>query len=407
MRAGETMVTSFFQFALRTVVNSGAGARTMLPEMVKGLGGRRAVLFTDKGLTQAGITDKITELFEYMPGDVKLVGVFDEIQQDAKAAIINRGAQFFKECNADSLIALGGGSVLDTVKGVKWMLHKKLDDIREGLLGNTIESWPEAQYIFIPHVAIPTTAGTGAEVSPIAVVYNEVLGVKTNLINPFINADMAILDPDLTTGLPPKITAFTGFDALTHAVEAYFSPQNNPMTDSFAIQSIRMIVENVRTAVHDGKNVAARANMLMASTMAISAFSLSLNAIPVHNMAHAFGAKFGIPHGLANAVLLPNVMESLAPFYLPRIHGFAEVLGLKDTADDSAACLAQVLQFIRELRQDVGLPDTFAEFDIPSAALEQIVAAVQGDPAGVVFRLPAEVITKVASEVSGAVAPIV
>lgn len=400
------MVTSFFQFALRTVVNSGAGARTMLPEMIKGLGGRRAVLFTDKGVTQAGITDKITQLFENMPGDVQLVGVFDEIQQDAKAEIINRGAKFFRDCNADALIALGGGSVLDTVKGVKWVLHKKFQDIREGLLGNTIEMWPEAQYIFIPHVAIPTTAGTGAEVSPIAVVYNEVMRVKTNLINPFVNADMAILDPDLTTGLPPRITAFTGFDALTHAVEAYFSPQNNPMSDSFALQSIRMIVENIQTAVHDGKNLTARANMLMASTMAITAFSLTLNAIPVHNMAHAFGAKFGIPHGLANAVLLPNVMESLAPFYLPRIKGAAEALGLTAASENPLECLGQVVQIIRELRQSVGLPDTFAEFTIPAAAFEQIVAAVQGDPAGVVFRLPAEVITKVAGEVSGAEDPV-
>lgn len=401
------MVTSFFQFAVRTVVNSGAGSRSMLPQIIKGLGGRRAVLFTDKGLTQAGITEKITELFAYMPGDVQLVGVFDEIEQDAKAEIINRGAQFFKDCNADSLIALGGGSVLDTVKGVKWILHKRLQDIREGLLGNTIESWPEAQYIMIPHVAIPTTAGTGAEVSPIAVVFNEIAGIKTNLINPFINADMAILDPDLTTGLPPKITAFTGFDALTHAVEAYFSPHNNPMADSFAIQSIRMIVDNVRTAVHEGTNLAARSNMLMASTMAITAFSLTLHAIPVHNMAHAFGAKFGIPHGLANAVLLPNVMTSLAPFYLPRIHGFAQALGLQNVPAEPHACLMEVVKFIKDLRADVGLPDTFAEFNIPAVEPQLIVAAVQGDPSGVVFRLPADVIVKVASEVSAAQSTVV
>jgi alcohol dehydrogenase class IV len=396
------MATSFFQFALRTTVNSGAGSRSMLPDLIKGLGGRRPMLFTDKGLTQAGITEKITELFAEMPGDVQLAGVFDEIEQDAKAAIINRGAQFFKDCNADSLIALGGGSVLDTVKGVKWVLHKHLQDIREGLSGNTMEMWPEAQYIMIPHVALPTTAGTGAEVSPIAVVYNEVMGIKTNLINPFISADMAILDPELTTGLPPKITAFTGFDALTHAVEAYFSPMHNPMADSFAIQSVKMIVENIRTAVHAGSNLDARSNMLVASTMAITAFSLTLSVIPVHNMAHAFGAKFGIPHGLANAVLLPNVMESMAPFYLPRVQGFAESLGLKDIPENPVACLEQVLQFIRELRHDVGLPDTFAEYNIPLAALDQIVAAVQGDPAGVGMQLPAEVITKVANEVSGA-----
>jgi alcohol dehydrogenase class IV len=394
------MITSFFQFALRTTVNSGAGSRSLLPEMIRGLGGTRPVLITDKGLTNAGITDKITELFRIMPG-IQLAGVFDEIEQDAKTSVINRAAQYYKECNGDSLIALGGGSVLDSVKGLKWMLHNKLSDIRQGVLGNTIETSPEAQYIPIPHIAIPTTAGTGAEVSPIAVMYNEVLGVKSNLINPFISADMAILDPELTTGLPAKITAFTGFDALTHAVEAFFSPKANPMTDAFAIQSIRLILDNLRTAVHQGSDLNARANMLMASTMAISCFSLAMNAIPVHNMAHAYGAKFGIPHGLANAVLLPNVMVNLSPFYLPKIKDFAQALGIKIIPEDPQECLAECVSVIRQLRYEIGLPDTFAEFGIDLSELQNIVPAVLTDPAGVVFRIPIDVISKVSQEVLG------
>jgi alcohol dehydrogenase class IV len=396
------MKTSFFQFSVRTVVNSGAGSRSLLPEMIKGLGGRRAVLYVDKGITQAGITDKIKELFEIVPGGVQLVGVFDEIQQDAKGEIINRGAQFYKECNGDALIAVGGGSVLDTVKAIKWMLHNKVHDIREVLLiGNKMEFWPEAQYIPIPHIALPTTAGTGAEVSPVAVVLNEMVGMKTNILNPFISADMAILDPELTVGLPPKITAFTGFDALTHAVEAYFSPSNNPMADAYALQSIRMIVDNLHTAVHEGRNLEARANMLIASSMAISAFCLSLNAIPVHNMAHVFGAKFGIPHGLANAVLLPNVMESLAPFYLQRVHGFAEALGITNPPQNPEECLAKVILFIRNLREDLGLPNTFADYEVNVEDMTSIVSMVHSDPCGVFYRIPPEVITKVSSEVKG------
>lgn len=394
------MSTSFFQFSVRTVVNSGAGSRTLLPEMIKGLGGKRAVLYTDKGLTQAGITKKIIELFELMPGTPELVGVFEDIEQDAKSEIINRGARFFKECNGDSFIALGGGSVLDTVKGIKWMIHKGLDDIREALLtGNVMEWWPEAQYIPIPHVAIATTAGTGAEVSPVAVILNEKLGMKTNLLHPFINADMAILDPDLTVGLPPKITAFTGFDALTHAVEAYFSPKANPMTDAYALQSIRMIVDHLQTAVHNGSDLLARANMLIASSMAISAFCLCLNAVPVHNMAHAIGAKFNIPHGLANAVLLPNVMESLPAYYLPRIKGFAQALGIENPSEQPEECLSEVIDYIRDLRKAVNLPDTFAEFECNKDKLHLLVPAVHHDPAGVFFKIPAQIITKVVNEV--------
>ncbi|MCF8563808.1 iron-containing alcohol dehydrogenase [Alicyclobacillus tolerans] len=399
------MVTSMFQFTVRTTVTSGAGTRTLLPETVRGLGGKRAVLFTDGGLTKAGITEKITELFQIMPGDVQLVGVFDAIEQDAKANIINQAVQYYKECAGDSLIALGGGSVLDTVKGIKWMLSKGLTDIREGLLGNVLEFWPQAQYIPIPHVAIPTTAGTGAEVSPIAVIYHDQLQVKMNVINPFINADIALLDPELTTGLPARITAFTGFDALTHAIEGYFSPQNNPMADAYALQATRMIVQNLPTAVHEGQNLPARANMLMASAMAISAFSLTLNAIPVHNMAHAFGAKFGIPHGLANAVLLPNVMNALAPMYLPRIHGMAEALGMKNASEHPEEALGQVLSFIRDLREQVGLPSTFAEFDMDKRMLNKMVDVVHADPSGVVFRIPDPIIQKVVREVAPQTVP--
>ncbi|MFC7062139.1 iron-containing alcohol dehydrogenase [Halobacillus seohaensis] len=395
------MVTSYFNFSVRTVIHNGSGSRTKLPELIKNLGGKRVVLFTDKGLTDAGVTEKITELFELMPGDVKLVGVFDHIVQDAKSTIINQAAKFFKENNGDALLALGGGSVLDTVKGVKWMLHNNFTDVHEHLLGNVLESWPDVQPISIPHVAVPTTAGTGAEVSPISVIYNEQVNVKVNIINPFINADMAVLDPELTIGLPPKISAFTGFDALTHAAEAYFSPQANPMTDAYALQSTRMITENITTAVHKGQSLKARANMLMASSMAISAFSLSLNAIPVHNIAHALGAKYGIPHGLANAVLLPNVMESLAPMYLPRIKGFAEALGIENISDSPELCLGQVTSYIRDLRNQVGLGSTFEEANIDLNHLKDIVTAVQSDPAGVFFRIPEEIISKVIKEVSG------
>lgn len=395
------MTTALFRFGVRTDVYCGAGARTLLPELLSGLGGKRAVLFTDQGLNKAGITEKITGLFQLMPGPVQLVGVFDEIEQDAKADNVNKAARYVKECNADALIAVGGGSVLDACKAAKWLLHKRHHDIRDLMQGAARETWPQVQPIPIPHVAIPTTAGTGAEVSPIAVVYNEQLKIKTNLSSPFINADIAILDPELTVGLPPKITAFTGYDALTHAVEAYFSPRANPMTDAYALQSTRMIVDNLPTAVSTGTNLQARANMLMASTMAISAFSLAITAIPVHNLAHAFGAKFGIPHGLANAVLLPNVMAALPGFYLHKISGFAEALGIGERGEQPEDSLDRVVSFIRELRARVGLPDTFAEFGLKRESLAQMVLAVQSDPTSLTFRIPAEIITKITKEVAG------
>ncbi|KQU17465.1 alcohol dehydrogenase [Bacillus sp. Leaf13] len=395
------MNNSFSEFHLRTSISSGAGARSLLPQMIQGLGGKRVILFTDKGLVQAGVAAQIIDLFKGIEEHVELVGVFDEIEQDAKAENVTKAVRFFREHQADALIALGGGSVLDAVKGIKWMLHKGYDDTEKVLHSSIREFPPEAQPTGIPHVAIPTTAGTGAEVSPMAVIYNEKLGMKLVIRTPYLNADMAILDPELIVGLPPKITAFTGMDALTHAIEGYFSTTATPFTDSYALYSTHLIAENLPIAVKEGSNLEARGNMLMASAMAITAFGFGNNGVPVHNMAHVFGAKFRIPHGLANAVLLPNMMVALPSLYLPKIKRFAEALGIENLSSDPQECLTRVIEFIRNLRQQIGLPDTFAEFNLESNVLQCIVDEVQSDSASARFLIPADVITKVTEEVSG------
>ncbi|MCO0600101.1 iron-containing alcohol dehydrogenase [Peribacillus butanolivorans] len=395
------MSNSFSEFHLRTSISSGAGAGSLLPQTIHGLGGKRAILITDKGLVQAGVAAQIIDLFKGIEEHVELVGVFDEIEQDAKAENVTKAVRFFREHQADALIALGGGSVLDAVKGIKWMLHKGYDDTEKVLHTSIREFPPEAQPTGIPHVAIPTTAGTGAEVSPMAVIFNEKLGMKLVIRTPYLNADMAILDPELTVGLPPKITAFTGMDALTHAIEGYFSTTATPFTDSYALYSTHLIAENLPIAVKEGSNLEARGNMLMASAMAITAFGFGNNGVPVHNMAHVFGAKFRIPHGLANAVLLPNMMVALPSLYLPKIKRFAEALGIENLSSDPQECLTRVIEFIRNLRQQIGLPDTFAEFNLDSNVLQCIVDEVQSDSASARFLIPADVITKVTEEVSG------
>ncbi len=177
-------------------------------------------------------------------------------------------------------------------------MHKGLSDIKTVIpKGILFEQFPDANHIPIPHIAMPTTAGTGSEVSPIAVIYNEDAKMKGNIINPYISSDIAVLDPELTVGLPAA-TAFTGFDALTHAIEALASPIATALTDAHALQAIRLIEQNLPAAVTNGENIHARMEMLFASLMGITAFSCALNAIPVHNFAHAYGALFRIPHGL-------------------------------------------------------------------------------------------------------------
>ena len=390
--------TSYFEFTHRPEIRSGAGSHILVPDLIQGLGGKRPILFSDKGLTDAGLTQKIKSLFDMVPG-IKLAGVFDEIQQDAKSSNINNGVKYFKECNADSIIAIGGGSVLDTAKTVKWCLNRGVNQVEYVLTGNVLEVWPEAQPLGIPHVSIPTTAGTGAEISTISVVFNELLNVKCNLMNPYLCSDIAVLDPDLTVGLPPKVTAFTGMDALTHAVEGFFSTKATNFSDAFALHAAKIIVENLTTAVHEGKNVPARANMLQASAMAITAFQAAMANIPIHNLAHTFGAKYGIPHGLANAVLMPSVLKNMPSMYLPKINAFAPALGVVPNAENPQETLEQCINVINALREAVNLPASFDEFNIDAAHIPQLVPAVQGDPSALSFRIPDDIIVKVSQEV--------
>lgn len=390
--------TSYFEFTHRPEIRSGAGSHILVPDLIQGLGGKRPVLFSDKGLTDAGLTQKIKSLFDMVPG-IKLAGVFDDIQQDAKSSNINNGVKYFKECNADSIIAIGGGSVLDTAKTVKWCLNRGVNQVEYVLTGNVLEVWPEAQPLGIPHVSIPTTAGTGAEISTISVVFNELLNVKCNLMNPYLCSDIAVLDPDLTVGLPPKVTAFTGMDALTHAVEGFFSTKATNFSDAFALHAAKIIVENITTAVHEGKNVVARANMLQASAMAITAFQSAMANIPIHNLAHTFGAKYSIPHGLANAVLMPSVLKNMPSIYLSKINAFAPALGVVPNAENPQETLEQCINVISDLREAVNLPASFHEFNIDAADIPQLVPAVQGDPSALSFRIPDDIIVKVSQEV--------
>lgn len=392
--------TSYFEFHHRPVIRSGAGSHILVPDLIEGLGGKRPLLFSDKGLTSVGLTQKIKNLFDIVPG-IKLAGVFDEIEQDAKSTNINKGIQYFKDCNADSIIAIGGGSVLDTAKAVKWALYNNVSQVEYKLTGNVLEVWPEAKPLGIPHVSIATTAGTGAEITTISVVFNELLNVKCNLMHPYLCSDIAILDPELTVGLPPKVTAFTGMDALTHAVEGYFSTKSNAFSDALSLHSAKLIVENIRTAVDNGKDVAARAVMLQASAMAITGFVSAMANIPIHNMAHTFGAKYGIPHGLANAVLMPIVLKNLPQVYLPKVNGFAAALGVEANPNNPQETLDKCIEVISSLRDAVHLPADFSDYNISSLDVPGLVPAVQNDPSALSFRIPEDVIAKVSQEVIG------
>jgi alcohol dehydrogenase class IV len=396
--------TGYFHYSLRTIVHCAAGATIRIPSLFDGMGARRVLLISDQGLVQAGIVDQVASAFKLNTGSSgpQLVGVYSDIAPDAACNTINEALRYAREIAADALLAVGGGSVLDAAKGIKYALHHNLTDVRDAIQsGIKLESWPVAKPIAIPHIAVPTTAGTGAEVTPVAVLYNESLGIKGNIVAPFIEADMAVLDANLTRGLPSHITAATGMDALTHAVEAIASPMANHFTDANALLAARLIMEQLPTAVQSGQDVDARSTMLQASTMACNAFSNALNAAPIHNCAHAFGSLYHIPHGEANAVLLPIVMEALPGFYLPQAERLASGLGIGSGGEDAEVLLARIIERIASLQVEIGCDVDFAKYEISSEDVEKIVAAISADPAALFYAIPRDSIEQIVRRASG------
>lgn len=397
------MPTTLSQYFLKTAINQGSGTIAMLPDILTSLGAKRAVMFTDQGLVSCGVVDQVSAMFE-VPGKglaCELVGIFDKVPQDAEMASINEGARFVREHAGDALVALGGGSVLDFAKGVKYLLYKGGNDIRALMPGNmAIVTWPKAELIPIPHIAINTTAGTGAEISPIAVIYNAADKVKGALLHPFLNSDVTILDPDLTTGMPRTITAGTGFDALTHAIEGVASPGAFGISDANGFEAIKTINRSLPVVLEKPGDVVARNDMLGASAMAIISFFYSgMSQIPVHNFAHAFGGKYRVPHGYANGVFLAHVMEALPELYLPKVKDMARAFDLDDLKKDPEALLEDVISRIRQLKTLAGIPEDLKEYNIPKSAIDDMTKAVMMDISGILFPIPEEVIRKVIQKV--------
>ena len=374
-----------------TVVKVGPGSRTLVPQRFADMGCQRVVMITDQGLVAAGVADQVRAAFEAQA--FPLVGIFDSIRQDNDTRDINECARWCRELAADGLLAVGGGSVMDAVKCVKVMLGSKAVDIN-ALVGDadTFYFRPQAQPLGIAHISIPTTAGTGADVSQGAVVYNEEKHKKVLMVHRYMNSDFAFLDPELTVTLPPQLTAETAFDALSHGIEAFFAPGHNSMADALALRATRLILDHLPIAVKDGQNIEARTELLTASAMSILAVSSGRGAAPIHNMAHAIGAAFRIPHGQGNAVYVPIVMRNLSSHYLPRIKTFAQGLGIPIDGKDDGQILHTVISEFLSLQEKVGIQPQFP-MEVDREQLKKLHVAVKEDPNAHQFPLPDDVIS--------------
>ncbi len=395
------MSTGYFEFWARTRVHCAVGATVRLPALLASLGATRVLLLSDKGLAHAGLVDKVATVLRAADAgnQFRLAGIYTEVSPDAGSACVNAATRYAREVGADAIVALGGGSAMDVAKGVKYCPAHGLLDICEALAAG-LRMETGGRHMGIAHISVPTTAGTGSEMTNGAVIFNDNTGVKALLTAPWLESDIALLDAQLTVGLPAAITADTGMDALTHAVEALVNPVSNPFTDGLALSAVERILSALPTAVHDGGNLQAREDMLQAASMACLALANAPAAAPVHNCSHALGALYHIPHGRANGVLLPVVMEEVIEFYVPYAATLAKAFGLAQSADPEAT-VRRVIERITQLQQAVRMPADFANFKIPAGELERIVMAVASDPLAMLYPIPPARIARIATRVMG------
>lgn len=336
----------------------GPGAIKKLPKFIKNKGISNVLIVTDKGLTGLGL---LNGLYEKLDEEGVSYVVYDGTQPNPTIDNIEDARQLYLDNNCQGVIAFGGGSPMDCAKATAARVTNPNIPVRKmrGVL--------KLQHKLPPLFAVPTTAGTGSETTLAAVVTDPTTHEKNAINDPRIRPKYAVLDPELTIGLPPHITSTTGMDALTHAVEAYIGRSNVPSTERYAEMATKLIFENLYNVYQNGKDVDARDKMLKASYYAGMAFTRAYVGY-VHAIAHNLGGFYGVPHGLANAVILPYVLEYFGESAHERLAKLAVISGVKTDGTDAEKANAFIAA-IKKLNADMNIPDGFdfiKEEDIPT-----------------------------------------
>ncbi len=370
-------MADLFEFNCPVKIVSGYKAITHLPFEMDLLGAKRAMIITDNGVVGAGLLKIVEDAVE--GAKVKIASVFDATPVDSSNKVVNDVARIFKSNKCDSIIALGGGSCIDTAKGVNIVVRENTEDLMQ------FQGSDRLTKTLMPFIVIPTTAGTGSEVTAAAVIKDVDKDVKMPFVSDKLFPNLAINDPAMTMTMPPKITAATGMDALTHACEAYYCLQKNPVSDAFAAAAIKLIFENLVKCVEKPKDKKARLNMLNGATLAGIAFSNSMVGI-VHAMAHASGGVANVPHGIANAIFLPFGMENNLKKVAKTIGELAGIMGLKHLPDDDMGKAKAAIKGVRDLNKNLhdltGLPLTLSQAGVTEDQLEAIANHAINDGAG-------------------------
>ncbi len=344
LQKGHAMLPEYFEFSLPTKLVYGIGILGNLGETLKPFGKRRALLVTDEILVKVGPVDRVKEGFK--ESDIDIAYTFDKVPPNSTIKTVENCAGLARKHKCDMIIAIGGGSVIDTAK-VANLLIVKGGKVADHMGAYLLDSNEE----LLPTIFIPTTAGTGSEVTKVAVIADPEGDVKLPFAEDQFLPKMAILDPEVTVSMPGRLTAATGMDALTHAIEAYVDKEWSPASDALALHAIKLIANNILQACAKPDDLEARGAMLVGSFLAGVAFSHSMVGM-AHGISHALGGVYHIPHGLANALVLPEVMEVNLEAQVDRFADIAVALGISfpQVVDHSRSLLkTNRLDFVSKL----------------------------------------------------------
>lgn len=338
-----------------TAVKVGAGRISELAKSCAQLGMKAPLLVTDPGLAALPMVE---QALQQCRDHGLRPGLFTGVKGNPTGGNVADGVAALKDGDHDGVIAFGGGSAIDAAKAIALIAHQ------------SCTLWeaqnPAAVDVskMLPLIAVPTTAGTGSEVGQAAVISDEESHTKRIIFNARMMPPIVILDPELTVGLPPKLTAATGMDALAHNIEAFFAPVFHPMAEGIALEGVRLIKEFLPRATADGSDIHARLQMMVASSMGATAFQRGLGAI--HAVSHSVGALYDSHHGLLNAIMLPYVMEANRPAIEEEAARLARYLGLEQANFDG------VMQWMLDLRKELDIPHTLAEIGVDDSQAELV-----------------------------------
>ena len=349
----------------------GAGSRKVIAEEVAKRGYKKALVVTDKDLVKFGVAAQVTDV-------LKAAGIpfemFDEVKPNPTVKNVKNGIAAFKAAGADFIVAIGGGSSMDTSKAVGIIINNpEFADV------TSLEGVANTKKKSVPVIALPTTAGTAAEVTINYVIIDEEARKKMVCVDPNDIPSVAIVDPELMYSMPKGLTAATGMDALTHAIEGYITKGAWTMSDMFELKAIELIAQHLKAAVDDGKNAAAREGMSVAQYIAGMGFS-NVGLGIVHSMAHPLGAFYDTPHGVANALLLPYVMEYNAESAAaPKYRDIARAMGVDTAGMSVEEGVAAAVKAVRDLSLSIGIPQRLHEIGVKEADIPALSVAAFND----------------------------